>query len=316
MRPCPTADHPRFLARAARRWHWASGWVAGWTVLAGLALLAPQLPAQAVPPAQTKSLSFHFVGPVRGNRVAAAVGVPGNPNVYYAGASSGGVWKSSDGGFRWRPIFDKEPVQAIGALAVAPTDHDEVWAGTGESWLIRPSDMAGDGVYRSLNGGKTWKHMGLTETGRIARVIVNPENANEVYVCALGRASAPGPDRGVYRTTDGGTTWQRVLYVAPGAGCSDLAMDPHDPDKLFAAFWQVTMRPWALENGGPESGIYVSNDGGDHWTRLQHDGLPHSPLGRIGLAIAPSDSNRVYALIQTKDQGSLWRSDDGGQRWR
>lgn len=316
MRPCPAADHARFPARAARRWRWASGWVAGWAVLAGLALLAPQLPAQAVPPAQTKSLSFHFVGPVRGNRVAAATGVPGNPNIYYAGASSGGVWKSSDGGFRWRPIFDKEPVQAIGALAVAPTDHDEVWAGTGEAWLIRPSDMAGDGVYRSLNGGKTWKHMGLTETGRIARVIVNPENANEVYVCALGRASAPGPDRGVYRTTDGGKTWQRVLYVAPGAGCSDLAMDPHDPDKLFAAFWQVTMRPWSLENGGPESGIYDSNDGGDHWTRLEHDGLPHSPLGRIGLAIAPSDSNRVYALIQTKDQGSLWRSDDGGQRWR
>lgn len=284
--------------------------------LACLGLLGLAAGAQAVPPAQTQALRFHFVGPVRGNRVAAAAGVPGNPNIYYAGASSGGVWKSSDGGFRWRPVFDKEPVQAIGALAVALTDPSEVWAGTGEAWLIRPSDMAGDGVYRSLNGGRTWKHMGLTLTGRIGRIVINPQNANDVYVCALGRVAAPGPDRGVYRTTDGGKTWQRVLFVAPDAGCSGLALDPHDPDKLFAAFWQVTMRPWALDSGGPHSGIYVSHDGGDHWTRLSHDGLPHSPLGKIDVAIAPSDSNRVYALIATQGQGSLWRSGDGGQHWR
>ncbi len=275
----------------------------------------PRANSQVVPKAETQALHFRFVGPMHGNRVAAGVGVPGNPNVYYAGASSGGVWKSSDGGLRWRPVFDHEPVQAIGALAVAPSAHNEVWAGTGEAWLIRASDMSGDGVYRSLDAGRTWQHMGLTNTGRIGRIVVNPRNANEVYVCALGHAADPGPDRGVYRTTDGGKTWQRILYVAPDAGCSGLAMDPHNPNKLFAGFWQVKMRPWALDSGGPNSGIFVSHDGGNHWTRLVHDGLPHSPLGKIDVAVAPTNSNRVYALIQTHDQGSLWRSDDGGRHW-
>jgi len=261
-------------------------------------------------------LAFRFLGPIQGNRVAAVAGIPGDPSTWYAGAASGGVWKSVDGGNRWRPIFDKEDVAAIGALAVAPSDPNTVWAGTGEAWAIRDIDVTGDGVYKSTDAGKTWQHMGLEETGRIGRVVIDPQDANRVYVCALGRLTGPQQERGVYRTEDGGKTWQRVLFVNPDTGCSGIGIDPENPRTLFAGMWQVQMHTWGEFSGGPGSGIWVSHDSGTTWKPLEGHGLPHSPVGKVDVAVAPTDSNRVYALIETDKQGSVWRSDDGGSDWR
>ena len=259
---------------------------------------------------------FRFVGPAVGNRVAAIAGVPGDPSTYYAGAASGGVWKSTDGGNHWSPIFDKQPVAAIGALAVAPSDPSIVWAGTGEAWAIRDTDVTGNGVYKSTDAGRTWTHMGLDQTGRIGRVLINPQNPNVVFVCALGRLTGPQQERGVYRTTDGGQHWDRVLFADENTGCSGLAMDPQNSLLLFAGMWQAEMHTYAELSGGPGSGLWVSRDGGSTWARLEGHGLPKSPVGKIDVAVAPTDSNRVYALMQTADQGSLWRSNDGGRNWK
>ena len=264
----------------------------------------------------SQAFGFRFMGPAVGNRVASVAGVPGDPDIYYAGAASGGVWKSTDGGGRWTPVFDSQPAAAIGALAVAPSNPSVVWAGTGEAWAIRDIDVMGDGVYKSTDAGKTWTNMGLVETGRIGRIVVHPSNAETVFVCALGRTTGPQQERGVYRTTDGGQHWDRVLFVDENTGCSGLSIDPNNPRVLFAGTWQVEMHTWAMFSGGPGSGLYVSRDGGSTWAKVEGRGLPKSPVGKIDVAIAPSDSNRVYALIQTKDQGSLWRSDDGGESWR
>jgi photosystem II stability/assembly factor-like uncharacterized protein len=259
---------------------------------------------------------FRFVGPKVGNRVAAVAGVPGDPSTYYAGAASGGVWKSTDGGNRWTPIFDRQPAAAIGSLAVAPSDPSTVWAGTGEAWVIRDSDVMGNGIYKSTDAGKTWTNMGLPESGRIGRIVIDPSSANVVFACVLGRTTGPQQDKGVYRTTDGGQHWDRVLFAGDNVGCSGLAMDPRNPHTLFAGMWQVEMHTWGEFSGGPGSGIYVSHDGGTKWTRIAEHGLPHAPLGKIDVAVAPTNSTRVFALIQTKDQGSLWRSDDGGEHWK
>jgi photosystem II stability/assembly factor-like uncharacterized protein len=265
---------------------------------------------------QPDGLAFRFLGPAVGNRVASIAGIPGDPSIYYAGAASGGVWKTTDGGIRWAPVSDSMPVAAIGALAVAPSDPGVVWAGTGEAWAIRDSDVIGDGIYKSSDAGRTWTHMGLDETGRIGRILVHPTNPDVVFACALGRITAPQQERGVYRTTDGGQHWDRVLFVDENTGCSGLSMDTKNPRTIFAGTWQVEMHPWAMLSGGAGSGIYVSHDGGTTWTKVESPGLPRSPLGKIDVAVAPSDSNRVYALVQTKDQGSVWRSDDGGTNWR
>ncbi len=260
--------------------------------------------------------SFQFMGPAGGGRVSAIVGVPGDTSVWYIGSASGGVWKSSDAGHSFEPVSDSIPGLAIGALAVAQSEPNTVWAGTGEAWAIRDADIMGTGVYKSTDAGATWVHMGLDQTGRIGRIIVNPTNANIVFVCALGRTTGPQQERGVYRTTDGGLTWKRVLFVDPNTGCSGLSLDAGNPDVLFAGMWQVEMHTWAMFSGGPGSGIWVSRDGGDTWSHLTDPGLPKSPLGKIDVAVAPSDSNRVYALIQTADQGSVWRSDNSGRTWR
>jgi photosystem II stability/assembly factor-like uncharacterized protein len=260
-------------------------------------------------------LKFRFIGPP-GNRVSAVVGVPGDPNVYYAGAASGGVWKSIDGGTEWKPVFDKMPAQSIGSIAIAPSDHAIVWAGTGETF-IRSNVSIGNGVYRSTDAGKTWQHMGLEKTGRIGRVIVDPRDPNVVYVAALGTCYGPQPERGVFRTRDGGKSWEKVLFVDEKTGASDLAMDPADSRTLFAGTWQIDIKTWGRKSGGPGSGVWVTHDGGTKWKRLTHDdGLPESPLGKIAVAVAPSDSQRVYALIETGDKGSLWRSDNGGTKWK
>ncbi len=265
---------------------------------------------------QPETLAFRFIGPRDGNRIASIAGVPGDPSIYYAGAASGGVWKTTDGGLRWQPVSDSMPVAAIGALAVAPSEPNIVWAGTGEAWAVRDSDVTGDGIYKSTDSGKTWTHMGLAETGRIGRIIVHPTDPQTVFVCAAGRITGPQPEKGVYRTTDGGAHWDRVLFADEKTSCSGLSIDAKNPRTLIAGMWQVEMHPWAQLGGGPSSAVYISHDAGTTWKKVDGGGMPKSPVGKIDVAIAPSDSNRMYALIQTADQGSLWRSDNGGDSWR
>ncbi len=261
-----------------------------------------------------ESLSFRFMGPAVGNRISAAAGIPGDPSTYYAGAASGGVWKSTNGGQSWLPIFDHETAMAIGSLAVAPSDPKTVWAGTGEACAIRDSDMQGDGIYKSTDAGATWKNMGIVEGGRIGRILIHPKKPDTVYACVAGRLTGPQKERGVFRTTDGGQTWKQVLFVDENTGCSGLTMDPNNPDFLVAGTWQAEMHTYAMFSGGPGSGVFVSHDGGDTWKRAA-SGMPKSPVGKIDVKIAPSNPKRVYALIQTADQGSLWRSDDAGENW-
>ncbi|HEV8196844.1 MAG TPA: hypothetical protein VGP87_09415, partial [Gemmatimonadales bacterium] len=259
---------------------------------------------------------FRFMGPAVGGRISAVAGIPGDSLTIYFGAASGGIWKSTDGGQTNAPVFDSQPVQAIGALAVAPSNPQIVWAGTGEAWAIRDADVMGDGVYKSSDAGVTWTNMGLPESGRIGRILIHPTNPDIVFVCALGRATGPQQERGVYRTRDGGKQWERVLFVDANTGCSGLTMDAHDPNVLFAGMWEVVMHTWGMFSGGPGSGVHVTRDGGTTWKRLEDPGLPKSPVGKIDVAVAPSNPARVYALIQTPNQGSLWRSDDSGSTWR
>jgi len=261
------------------------------------------------------ALHFRFVGP-EGNRVASIIGEPGNPSVVYIGAADGGIWKTSDSGTTWAPIFDGENVAAVGALAMAPSAHDVLYAGTGEPWLIRPYYAMGDGVYRSSDGGRSWQHVGLEETGHIARIVVDPHDSDRAFVCAVGQAFKPQHERGIFRTTDGGKTWQQVLFVDENTGCSELAMDPTDPGTLFAGMWQVEIHRWNLNSGGPSSGVYVSRDGGSTWNKISGRGLPAAdhPVGKVAVAIAASNPNRVYALLQDTTPG-LYRSDDRGRSW-
>jgi photosystem II stability/assembly factor-like uncharacterized protein len=271
--------------------------------------------ASATDSDKESDFKFRFVGPKVGNRIAAATGVPGDPSTYYAGAASGGVWKSTDGGNRWAPVFDKQSAAAIGALAVAPSQPSTVWAGTGEAWAIRDSDVMGDGIYKSTDAGHTWTNMGLPQSGRIGRIVIHPSNPDIVFACVLGRTTGPQQERGVYRTSDGGQHWERVLFAGENVGCSGLSMDPHNPHTLVAGMWQVQMHTWGEFSGGPGSALYISHDGGTKWTRIEEHGLPSPPVGKIDVAIAPTNSRRIYALIQTQDQGSVWRSDDAGEHW-
>ncbi len=282
-------------------------------------------PAQKVDVAQLKPLKYRHIGPL-GNRVTCVTGIPGDPLTYYAGAASGGIWKTVDGGVNWKGILEDKPVHSIGALAVAASDPQIVWAGTGESF-IRSNVSVGDGAWKSTDGGTTWNKMGLDNTFRISRVIVHPTNPEVVYVGSLGHAYAPQKDRGVFRTTDGGKTWTKVLFVNDSTGVSDLVMDPNNPRIIFAGTWQLDMKTWGRQSGGKGSGIYMTRDGGDTWKRLSGNGLPKLNVGKISLTIPKADSKRIYALIETADGvpmnnkdkegefGELWRSDDGGEKW-
>ena len=269
---------------------------------------------------------FEYLGPTSAGRIAAAAAVVGKPGVYYAGAASGGVWKSTDGGGTWKPTFDDQTSQAIGALAVSQSNPNVVWAGTGEAWAVRDMDMMGDGIYKSTDAGESWTRMGLEATGRIGTIVIHPRNENIVLACALGRATGPQRERGVFRTEDGGQTWRQVLFVNEDTGCSGLQMSQQNPEIVLAGTWEVWLQTHVLESGGMGSGIWISNNGGRSFSRVNHRGLPRSPYGKTDVAISPSDGNRMYALIQTgKDgvkgmtseaQGSVWRSDDGGRSWR
>jgi photosystem II stability/assembly factor-like uncharacterized protein len=278
----------------------------------------------AFDPATATELRPRYIGPV-GNRTVAVAGIPGDPNVYYVGAASGGIWKTTDAGIHWSPIFDDQQVSSVGALAVSPSNATIVWAGTGEPF-IRSHISVGTGIYKSTDAGRTWNRMGLEATGRIARIAIDPTNPDIVFVAAQGHSYGPQPERGIFRTTDGGKTWQRVLFVDENTGGIDVVMSPRDPRTLFAAMWQLEMKTWGRESGGPGSGIFVSRDGGTTWTRLTGNGLPTHPVGKIGLAISRSNPDRIYALIETgdgvpihdqpTDNGELWRSDDGGATWK
>src|SRR6266508_1954826 len=236
-----------------------------------------------------QNMKFRNLGPaVGGGRVSAVAGIPGDPNVLYIGAAAGGVWKSVDGGNTFKPIFEKYP-SSIGAIAVAPSNPSLVWVGTGEA-NPRNDVMDGHGVYFSADAGNSWRFMGLADVGQISRVVIDPYDPSTVLVAALGHVWAPNPDRGVYRTVDGGQTWKKVLYVNEQTGACELAMAPGNPKVLFAGMWQVRRFPWELVDGGPGSGVYRSTDGGATWTKLTKD-IPEGPLGRIALAVAATNSN-------------------------
>jgi len=285
-----------------------------------LALACASL-AQELSPESYEKLSYRHIGPV-GNRVIAVVGVPGNDLIYYAGAASGGIWKSVDGGLQWEPIFDDQPVHSIGSLAVAASDPNIVWAGTGETFL-RSNVSIGNGVWKSTDAGATWTHKGLDNTGRIGRMIIHPTNPDIVYAAALGHVYSPQPERGVWRTMDGGENWEQVLVVDENTGASDLAMDPNNPRILIAATWEVELSTWHRRSGGLGSGLHLSKDGGTTWEKLEGSELPTGPVGKVGVCMSPDDSDRIYALMETSDgvpwegegteKGELWRSDDGGK---
>ncbi len=290
-------------------------------------LLLPTIAAsaQAISPELINGLKWRLIGPFRGGRAVAVAGVPGDSATFYFGAVDGGIWKTTDAGVVWTPVFDSEPVASIGALAVAPSDPRIIYAGTGES-DIREDLSSGDGVYRSTDSGATWNHVGLEDTRQISRIVIDPENPNVVYAGALGHAFGPNQQRGVYKSIDGGAHWTRVLDLGPEIGISDLAMASSSPQLLFAGAWQVRRPPWSAYApiDGPGSGLYRSQDGGKTWTRLKGNGLPDGDWGRVGVDVAP-DGKRVYALIVLQNEmrtqtparkSGLYRSDDGGNTWR
>jgi photosystem II stability/assembly factor-like uncharacterized protein len=259
-------------------------------------------------------LKWRSIGPaVGGGRVAAVAGTASDPNLYYIGAAGGGVWKTINGGATWEAVFEKEPVAAIGAVTIDPTNENVVWVGTGEA-NPRNDVTFGNGIYKTTDGGKTWTNLGLHDTWAISRVLVDPKNPDHVIVGAAGDPFRDSDARGVYVTNDGGKTWSKTLYVGPQTGAAELAMDPNDPSIIYASMWQFRRLPWTFHSGGPDDGIWRSTDGGATWTRLSGHGLPAGITGRSAVAIAPSDSKRVYAIIEAKG-GILWRSDDGGENW-
>jgi photosystem II stability/assembly factor-like uncharacterized protein len=284
------------------------------TLRLGLLATLPLLPVPAALGAQFQDLKFRAIGPaVMGGRVHDIEALPGNPAVLYVATASGGLWKSANKGTTWTPLFDDQPVSTFGDIAIAPSNADIVWAGTGEQ-NNRQSTSWGNGVYRSTDAGKTWTHLGLDATMHIGRVRVHPTNPDIAYVAALGNLWAPSPDRGVYKTADAGKTWTKVLFVDTLTGVVDLAMDPSNPDVLYAAAYQRLRRAWGFNGGGPGSGIYKSTDGGRRWTRLS-SGLPAGDKGRIGLALAASNPRVVYAIIEHATAGGVYRTDDAGATW-
>lgn len=287
----------------------------GWAVAAFVLSLC-SANAQQIDLEHFKGMSPRSIGPAgMSGRVTTIDVINSQPNVIYIGTASGGVWRSKSGGISWEPIFDTQPVQSIGALAINQNNPDEIWVGTGEG-NPRNSHNSGEGIFKSIDGGKTWSRMGLEATRTIHRIIIHKDDPNTVYVAALGSAWGENEERGVFRTQDGGATWEKVLYVGPGTGCADLVVDPSNPNKLIAAMWEYGRQPWFFNSGGSSSGIYVSYDGGDNWeARTAEDGLPKGDLGRIGLAIAPSKTNIVYALVEAKENG-LYKSTDGGFTWK
>jgi photosystem II stability/assembly factor-like uncharacterized protein len=315
----------------------ASTRILGWSASVSLALLAilfcsghglarqagqesAKLSALQGPrdPALFSGLKWRMIGPFRAGRTVAATGVPGQPNHFYFGSVGGGVWESTNSGESWTPIFDNQDVASIGAIAVAPSDPNVIYVGSGEADM-RSQISYGDGMYKSTDAGKTWNHIGLENTRQIGRVLVDPRNPNTVFVAALGHAYGANPDRGVFRSTDGGATWQKVLYKNENVGAIDLAFDSRNPQIIYASLWATRRPPWTIypPSIGPGGGLFKSTDGGSTWKELS-GGLPTDGDGRIGIGVAPSDPNRVYAIVDNSDakKGGLYRSNDAGATWQ
>ena len=292
-------------------------WRSTWSVALLLVIWssAPPVRRKAFQPELFNAMQWRLIGPFRGGRAVAVSGIPGDGATYFFGSVDGGVWKTPNAGVTWNPLFDGQPIASIGALAVAPSNPQVIYAGTGES-DIRSDLASGDGVYKSSDGGKTWANIGLRETRQISRIVVDPKNADVVYVGALGHAYGPNPERGVYKSTDGGKTWTHVLDKGPEIGVSDLAMAAGNPSILFAGTWQAHRPPWSTYAPlqGPGGGIYRTTDAGANWTQLKGNGLPDGDWGRVGVAVS-ANGQRVYALIEAGKKSGLYRSDDGGNTW-
>ena len=263
-----------------------------------------------------KELKYRNIGPFRGGRAVAVAGVATQPSTYYFGATGGGIWKTTDSGATWVSVSDGQLKSgSVGALAVSESDPNVVYAGMGEA-CVRGNAASGDGVYKSVDSGKTWKHMGLPDTYHIGRIVVHPRNPDIVFVAAVGHLFGPNEERGVYRSKDGGKTWQKLLYRDADTGAVDLAMDPSNPNLIYATLWQIRRKPWTFESGGKGSGLFQSTDGGDTWAEItRNDGLPKGVLGRIGVAISPANPERVWTIVEAAE-GGVYRSDDGGKKWQ
>jgi photosystem II stability/assembly factor-like uncharacterized protein len=279
---------------------------------------ARQTPAPAIDPALFQELHWRNIGPFRGGRTVAAVGIPSQPSVFYAGAVDGGVWKTDDFGRTWRPIFDDEPTGSIGAIAVAPSDPRILYVGSGEG-LQRPDLSVGDGIYKSTDAGATWTHLGLRDGQQITQIVVDPKDPNRLFVAVLGHPYGPNEERGVYQSVNGGQSFSHSLYIDENTGASDLVMDPTSPNTLYVATWQARQGPW--ENGvftGAGTKVLRTRNGGQTWEVI-NKGLPtfeRDGLGRIGLGIAPSNPRRLFATVQADINGGLYRSDDAGDSWQ
>ena len=273
--------------------------------------------AQPFSPSLYQGMRWRMIGPFRGGRTVAISGVPGKPNVFYMAPNNGGVWKTTDYGATWNPIFDDQPIGSVGALAIAPSNPNIIYVGSGEG-LRRPDLSVGDGIYKSADGGRVWQHLGLRDAQQIGATLVDPQDPNRVFVAAVGHPYGPNSERGVFRSTDGGTTWQNVLYKDENIGAIDLAFDPTNSQKIYAVLWASRRPPWTTGGsyGAPGSGLFKSADGGTTWQELTK-GLPSgADLGRIGIAIAPSDPKRMYALVQSEKAGGVYKSDDAGENWQ
>ena len=278
--------------------------------------------AQQFPPNTYQELHWRMIGPFRGGRTKAAAGIPSEPNVFYIGQVNGGVWKSTDYGRTWKPIFDQQPTQSIGAIAIAPSDSNVIYVGSGEG-LHRPDLSVGDGIYRSTDAGQTWTHLGLRDAAQIPAMLVDPRDPNRVFAAVLGRPYGPSSERGIFRSTDGGANWQRVLFKDENTGGSDIEIDPSNPNTLYASLWEAREGPWEDKNtlDGTSGGLFKSTDGGTTWRQLTK-GLPKDFV-QINIAIAPSQPRRIYATlgasqrsnVTSKESAGVFRSDDAGENW-
>src|SRR3984893_10003989 len=279
-----------------------------------LLIAALPLAAQQFSPDLYAGLRWRTIGPYRGGRTVAAAGIPSQPNVFYIAANDGGVWKTDDYGRTWNPIFDDQPTGSIGAIAVAPSDPNIIYAGSGEG-LQRPDLSVGDGIYKSTDAGKTWTHLGLRDGQQIPQMVVDPRNPNRLFVAVLGHPYGPNEERGVFRSTDGGKSFEKVLYKDENTGASDVELDPSNPNIVYACLWEARQGPW--ENSawsGPNGGIFKSTDGGAHWTQLTK-GLPAEGVTQANLAIAPSNPRRIYAAVASGRDVNIYRSEDAGESW-